>query len=60
MMACPMERVERTMIGAQALASTWRTIMRLVGWPMARAASMYSFSLMESTEPRTMRAKAGM
>src|SRR5688572_9218514 len=49
-------RVVVTMIGARQFGSTWRKRIQGSRTPRARDASMYSFSLMESTLPRTSRA----
>ena len=45
-----------TMMGARQFGSTWRSRMRGVRTPSARHGSTYSFSLMDSTLPRTSRA----
>ena len=45
-----------TMIGASELGKMWLIMMRAGLAPMLRAASTYSFSLTESTCPRTSRA----
>src|SRR5688572_22533277 len=56
MIEVAMPRVVVTMMGARQLGRMWRA--RIIGsrTPRARQDSMYSFSLIESTLPRTSRA----
>ena len=51
-----MPSVVVTMIGARQFGRTWRSKIRGSRTPTARHASIYSFSLMDSTLPRTRRA----
>ena len=46
-----------TMTGARAFGNRCRIMIRFVGTPVARAASMNSFSLSDSTWPRTSRVR---
>src|SRR5438270_8566626 len=55
-MAAAMARVALTRMGPIVLGRTWRTMIRAHDAPEARAASTYSFSLIESTWLRTTRA----
>jgi len=55
-MAAAMPRVAFTRIGPTTLGRMWRAMIRALDAPDPRAASTYSFSLMESTWPRTTRA----
>ena len=52
----PKSSVVRTRIGATMFGSRWRTMIRRVGAPRARAASMYGFSRSARTALRTTRA----
>src|SRR5438067_6577655 len=56
MMAAAMARVAFTRMGPMVFGSTWRTMIRACEAPEARAASTYSFSLIERTWLRTTRA----
>ena len=51
-----MPRVVVTMIGARQFGRTCRDMIQGSRTPRARQASTYSFSLIESTLPRTSRA----
>src|SRR5262245_64514037 len=53
MIEVAMPSVVVTMIGARQLGSTWRKSVDGPRTPSARHASMYSFSLMDRTLPRT-------
>src|SRR4051812_36679486 len=55
--AAAMARVAFTRIGPMVLGRMWRTTMRPLDAPDARAASTNSFSLIDSTWPRTTRAR---
>ena len=56
MIEVAMPSVVVTMIGARQFGRTWRTRIHGSRTPTARHASMYSFSLIDSTLPRTRRA----
>src|SRR5262249_39641958 len=56
MIEVAMPSVVVTMIGARQLGRTWRRRIHGSRTPTARQASMYSFSLIERTLPRTNRA----
>src|SRR5438552_17191385 len=56
MMARPTTRVALTTMGPMVLGSMWRTMMRQLEAPDARAASTNSFSLSERNTLRTTRA----
>ena len=51
----PSEMVNTTITGGQTCGRTWRSRMRQVPAPTARAASTYAFCLVLSTTPRTVR-----
>src|SRR5438270_2925458 len=56
MMAAAMASVAFTSMGPMVFGRRWRTMMRALDAPEARAASMYSFSLIERIWLRTTRA----
>lgn len=58
-MYVPSAMVATTMTGAIALGRTWRSIIRELEAPRARAAWTKSFCLMVMTEPRAMREICG-
>src|SRR2546428_7423421 len=55
-----MPSVVVTMMGARQFGRTWRKRIQGSRTPRARQASTYSFSLMDSTLPRTRRAEVGV
>ena len=56
MIASPTTRVVFTAMGPTALGRRWRTMIRKLDAPDARAASTNSFSFSERNTPRTTRA----